>query len=158
MEWFITKEKMKIGEFDCQKAEVNYGGRKWTAWFTTAIPISDGPYIFNQLPGIIIKIFDEDVEFTFDLVKVQKNNWPEFYEHKNTKEINWETFKKLQETYYEQPLLEVRLQNLPISRSDDDANTDRSTSQYRREIEQNIRQTVRENNNPIELNHKINYK
>jgi len=54
--WNILPEKEKIGEFNTQKASVNFVGRTWTAWFTTDIPIQDGPYKFHGLPGMIVKL------------------------------------------------------------------------------------------------------
>ena len=44
--WTISDEKKKIGNYNCQKAETQYGGRKWTAWFTDEIAIQEGPYVF----------------------------------------------------------------------------------------------------------------
>ena len=35
------KRPAKIGEFNAQKAETNFAGRKWIAWFTTDIPFQD---------------------------------------------------------------------------------------------------------------------
>lgn len=58
MIWKISSEREKIGEFESQKAETTLYGRKWTAWFTTEIPIQDGPYKFHGLPGLIVKIED----------------------------------------------------------------------------------------------------
>src|SRR5690606_14237640 len=45
--WKILPETMKIGEYKVQKAETDFGGRKWTAWFTTDLPYQDGPYKFG---------------------------------------------------------------------------------------------------------------
>lgn len=57
-EWKILPDKEKVGEYNVQKATTSFGGRDWTAWFTTDIPIQDGPYIFYGLPGLIVKIED----------------------------------------------------------------------------------------------------
>ena len=51
-------------------------GRKWTAWFTTEIPIQDGPYKFRGLPGLIVKIEDETKSHCFALNGI-KNLTPE---------------------------------------------------------------------------------
>ncbi|WP_379969692.1 GLPGLI family protein [Epilithonimonas sp. UC225_85] len=57
--WKISSEKEKVGEWIAQKAETDFAGRHWTAWFSTEIPIQDGPYKFHGLPGLIVKIEDE---------------------------------------------------------------------------------------------------
>ena len=59
IKWKISSEKEKIGEWNAQKAETVFAGRHWTAWFSTEIPIQDGPYKFFGLPGLIVKIEDE---------------------------------------------------------------------------------------------------
>jgi GLPGLI family protein len=58
--WKISNEKLKIGEYNTQKATADFGGRKWTAWFSSDIPLQDGPYKFYGLPGLIVKIEDQD--------------------------------------------------------------------------------------------------
>lgn len=57
-DWKLTNEFSKILNYEVQKATTEYGGRKWTAWFTKEIPIPDGPYKFKNLPGLIVKIED----------------------------------------------------------------------------------------------------
>lgn len=69
--WKILPEKQKMGDFQTQKAETEMYGRKWTAWFTTAIPIQEGPYKFHGLPGLIIKIEDQDHSHSFSLVGIK---------------------------------------------------------------------------------------
>lgn len=72
LEWRILSEKEKIGEFSTQKAVCHFAGRVWTAWFTPNIPIQDGPYKFNGLPGIIIKLEDKTKSHSFVLKEVKK--------------------------------------------------------------------------------------
>lgn len=36
------------------------------------IPISEGPYKFGGLPGLIVQIYDTQMQFRFDLVRVVK--------------------------------------------------------------------------------------
>ncbi|WKS96099.1 GLPGLI family protein [Riemerella columbina] len=67
LQWHILPEKEKIGEWETQKASLHFGGRQWTAWFSTEIPIPDGPYKFHSLPGIIVKIEDAKKDFSFEL-------------------------------------------------------------------------------------------
>ena len=65
--WKILSDKQKIGEYNTQKATTEYGGRKWTAWFSTDIPFQDGPYKFSGLPGLIIKIEDDAKNYSWVL-------------------------------------------------------------------------------------------
>lgn len=70
--WNILKEKDKIFDYKVQKAETDFGGRKWYAWFTTEIPINDGPYKFYGLPGLILKINDSEEYFIFEIKGLTK--------------------------------------------------------------------------------------
>lgn len=80
MIWKILPEKQKIGDFQTQKAETEMYGRKWTAWFTTEIPIQEGPYKFHGLPGLIVKIENQDSSHSFSLAGI-KNLIPEEVEN-----------------------------------------------------------------------------
>lgn len=71
-QWKILPETVKIGEYETQKAEVNYGGRTWYAWFTPQIPLQDGPYKFSGLPGLIVKAQDAKGYYSFDLMQTKK--------------------------------------------------------------------------------------
>lgn len=54
------------------KAECQLGGRTWIAWFTPEIPISDGPYKFSGLPGLILKLDSTEGDFSFHISGIQK--------------------------------------------------------------------------------------
>lgn len=72
LEWKISNEKEKIGEFNAQKATVNFAGRLWTAWFSADLPFQDGPYKFHGLPGLIVKMEDQSKTHLFELKGVTK--------------------------------------------------------------------------------------
>ena len=71
--WKILPEREKIGEFSTQKAETEMYGRKWTAWFSSDIPIQDGPYKFHGLPGLMLKLSDKSNSHIFELKGITKN-------------------------------------------------------------------------------------
>ena len=54
LEWEITGEHGMVASFDCQKAECDFRGRRWEAWFTTEIPVGEGPWKLRGLPGLIL--------------------------------------------------------------------------------------------------------
>jgi GLPGLI family protein len=70
--WKIHPESKTILGFKTQKATIEYSGRKFIAWFAEDIPISDGPYVFNGLPGLILEITDDKGYFHFELVGLEK--------------------------------------------------------------------------------------
>jgi len=61
---------------NCKKATCHYAGRDYEAWFAPEIPISDGPYKFSGLPGLIVQIQDSDKEHVFELREIKKVNKP----------------------------------------------------------------------------------
>lgn len=60
--WNVTSEEKKIGEYNCRKATLDKGGRKWTAWFTTDLPHQAAPRTFAGLPGVVLELSDADNE------------------------------------------------------------------------------------------------
>ena len=54
MEWEICDSAKTVLGYECVKAETDYHGRRWTAWFTTDIPVSFGPWKLHGLPGLIL--------------------------------------------------------------------------------------------------------
>ena len=65
--WDITTEKMTILDYECTKATTIFRGRKYIAWFAEAIAIPFGPWKFGGLPGLIIKVSDEEEKYKFEL-------------------------------------------------------------------------------------------
>lgn len=65
--WKVLPDKEKIGELMTQKATCYFAGRSWTAWFSTEIPIQDGPYKFHGLPGLIVKLEDQTKSHSYVL-------------------------------------------------------------------------------------------
>ncbi|MGG7439317.1 GLPGLI family protein [Chryseobacterium arthrosphaerae] len=66
--WRITDQKKKMGNLNCQAALLTYAGRNYKAWFTNDIPVSDGPYKFYGLPGLIVEMEDDKKHYKFELI------------------------------------------------------------------------------------------
>jgi GLPGLI family protein len=155
--WKLSTDIRVIGDMKCQKAETTYGGRHWTAWFAQEIQISEGPYIFHGLPGLITEIYDDNEDYLFRLIKTQKFNQKNLYvsEENQGKEINWEIFKKLMLDFYADPYAYIKTAGYKAMT--DDGNGGMKKLDFR-EATFEIQKTLREKNNPIELNQKIDFK
>jgi GLPGLI family protein len=70
--WTITPATATVAGYACQRATANYGGRQWEAWFTREVPVSEGPYKFYGLPGLIVKVSDTRQHYVFELAKLTK--------------------------------------------------------------------------------------
>ncbi len=71
-QWEINDSTKTILDYPCQMAVCDFRGREWTAWFTTDIPISDGPWKFSGLPGLIMEAYDKGNQYVFTIVGLQK--------------------------------------------------------------------------------------
>lgn len=76
--WTIKEDTATIVGLMSSKAECFYGGRAWVAWFSPEIPISEGPYKFSGLPGLIVKLesLDGDYQFILSGISRLKNQTP----------------------------------------------------------------------------------
>ena len=75
-EWEILSDTATILGYHCQKAQCHYRGRDYEAWFTPEIPISEGPWKFYGLPGLITKLHDIHKHYSFELIGFQEINEP----------------------------------------------------------------------------------
>lgn len=56
MSWEIVGDSTKrILGYECVLAETDYHGRRWKAWFTSDLPLQDGPWKLHGLPGLILQ-------------------------------------------------------------------------------------------------------
>ncbi|AUC16809.1 hypothetical protein BTO06_17400 [Tenacibaculum sp. SZ-18] len=101
IKWKITSHTTKINGLKCQKAVTYFSGRYYDAWFTNEIPISDGPYKFSGLPGLIVKISDSKKHYIFELVSQSKVNqpYPNLIPNKRLYITNKKTFFKKQKEF-----------------------------------------------------------
>lgn len=72
--WEITEDTLTVASYPCVKATCQYGGRNWSAWFTEEIPVSYGPWKFSGLPGLIMKVADDEGIHTFTAVSLSKSD------------------------------------------------------------------------------------
>ena len=70
--WEILPENKLIEGYQAQKATTTFAGRNYIAWFTSEIPISEGPYKFNGLPGLILEISDVQNHYNYKLKSFEK--------------------------------------------------------------------------------------
>lgn len=159
-DWKILSDKEKVGAFIAQKAVCNFAGRKWTAWFTTDLPIQDGPYKFYGLPGLIVKLEDATQTHSFELKGNTK--LPSEYEWKSTKEkerfnqlvtLNETKYRKAFKDYLADPMKSEKnmiARGIIIQEIDDSGKVvDRKPGKNDREVK--LKNDLKKQNNIIEL-------
>ena len=72
IDWQIQTDTMQIVGYLCQKAICQFKGRNYEAWFTSSINVSEGPWKFTGLPGLILKVVDTRGHFIFECKGIEK--------------------------------------------------------------------------------------
>ncbi|MCS3867317.1 GLPGLI family protein [Chryseobacterium ginsenosidimutans] len=158
--WKISSETTKIGEYKVQKAEADFGGRKWTAWFTTDLPYQDGPYKFGGLPGLIVKAEDDKGEYSFDLMKNYKiADFPTLNQFGNTIKVKRGDYVKQQKKFQEDPMSfmtqgggggPMRIGGGGGNRGGGGGGN-QNPADMRKRMEERVKDDAKKNSNPIEL-------
>ena len=95
LEWEITGEHGTAASFDCQKAECDFRGRRWEAWFTTEIPVGEGPWKLRGLPGLILYARDTTGQYSFEATSVTDEPVPFYdYAYEQEKRTAYRKFKR----------------------------------------------------------------
>lgn len=153
IKWYILPELKKINNYNCQKAITEIGGRKWIAWFTNDIPISKGPYIFRDLPGLIISIYDDKDNFNFEVVDIYKNSVVIFNGRKPII-VSKSQLLKLYLDYFNDPFKELKLNSI-IPKIETAGGSDVNLN-YRK-VTERIQSDLKKYNNPIDLHFTVIY-
>ncbi|AZB02316.1 GLPGLI family protein [Chryseobacterium joostei] len=157
--WNILSDKQKIGEYNTQKATTEFGGRKWTAWFSTDIPFQDGPYKFSGLPGLIVKIEDADKNYSWVLQGNKKvKDYTEFSYIESlmgasggkVNELSKEKFEKTFNDFKKDPFASVRPMMTQDMMSKTIPGMDGTLGDMMKKQEKQYKEFYNANDNPIE--------
>ena len=163
--WKISTEKKQLGTFNVQKATTDFAGRSWTAWFTTEVPIQDGPYKFSGLPGLIVQMEDQTGTHKMELKGLKKIAETKTEElntqgkdipllRKKPLEVNRSQYVKQLKQYQNDPVQGMReILNRPNSKVSINVNGKEISDpkEVLRELEKNAKEELQRNNNTIEL-------
>lgn len=93
MTWKLTGISKLLIEYECYEATTEFRGRTYSAYFTTDLNYSDGPWKFNGLPGLILEVKSDDNLFHYVARKVSKSNgFKDFVDLKKMNFISWSDF------------------------------------------------------------------
>lgn len=75
LKWeLIHSKSKKIGNYGCLLAKCTTDtGKIYYAWYTTEIPISEGPFRFKGLPGLILEVYNLNKTICFTLTSLSKS-------------------------------------------------------------------------------------
>jgi len=82
LQWHLKEATKNMMGYLLHKAILQYKGRHYTAWYAPKVSVSDGPFKFWGLPGLIFEIYDDKDDYHFTLTGIEfpdKINFPEKY-------------------------------------------------------------------------------
>lgn len=103
-DWKLENESKEILGYICHKATTEYKGRKYVAWYAKDIPINNGPYLFQDLPGLIMEIEDSKSNYYFKVIALDHKPGNIYLKTgKNILQTSREKFRQLQKNVHENP-------------------------------------------------------
>lgn len=108
--WTLSEETDTVCGYVCKRATGEYGGRVWTVWYTSDIPVTFGPWKLCGLPGLVLSATDGEGIHHFEAIIIRKDT-TQITENNTTNVISTtrEKFIKAKNHFEENPM-----QNLPV--------------------------------------------
>ena len=101
MKWILSKETKMLENIKLSKAEVDFRGRHYIAWYDEKVKIPVGPWKFKNTPGLIYEIYDDQNSFKWSL--------NQFNAHGDSIKNPFETYTGDIISYHEYPQLRYGL-------------------------------------------------
>lgn len=70
--WTLCRRDTVIAGFRCHLATTLFRGRQWSAWYAPDLAVSDGPWKFHGLPGLILSVSDAAGDFSFSVLSIKR--------------------------------------------------------------------------------------
>ncbi|UQB69020.1 GLPGLI family protein [Epilithonimonas zeae] len=165
MDWKLENETKPSGQYTLQKATTNFGGRQWIAWFCKDVNISEGPYKFRGLPGLIFEINDSKDNFIFKLIKSQKiektfdtSDFMEAFAGKKPLNLKISDMHKMMLQFYNDPMKELRekFDDVPPGTFQVGGKKITSKDQFK-EMAKVMQHHILKNYNPLDLTTAVTY-
>jgi len=103
--------------YHCQLAKTQFKGRTWFAWYAEDVPLQEGPWKLIGLPGLILKAYDENKEYTFTAVGMStlKTPSPITISKSKREEISQKDLRQFKEKFTPSMVLEgIDLKNVKV--------------------------------------------
>ena len=76
IDWQMQNADSVVCGYSCSKAVGEWRDRRWTVWYSMDIPIDDGPWKLQGLPGLILHAEDAQGDFFFTCVGIEEKRSP----------------------------------------------------------------------------------
>lgn len=74
--WQVCDSTKEVLGYECIGAKTDYHGRIWTVWFSPEIPVQNGPWKLEGLPGLILEAVSDDGMYSFVATGIQQTDKP----------------------------------------------------------------------------------
>lgn len=110
--WTITDSTKEILGYECFLATTDYHGREWCAWFAPDIPVSNGPWKLDGLPGLILEASASDGEYSFVTNGIQNSSKPIgiVYLADKYEKTDRKSFLKFKRAFIDNPIGSINVQ------------------------------------------------
>lgn len=141
LDWEVNNDTVKvILNQKCKLATTSFRGRKYFAWFSPSTQVSDGPYKFQGLPGLILEVHDENNHYNFRAFSIETiDNYNSYLNENEFTNISISDLKKFQDKVKEKPSIILMNSGIRLPKKGLD------------KYDRNQRKRNERNNNPIEL-------
>lgn len=120
IEWKISPSDDQILGYPCSQAIGEFRGRIYKVWFTTQIPLSEGPWKIGNFPGLVMKVVVDNGLFTFEAVNIviRSDNilipqkYIEAYHDATVKNVSYQAYIKMENKVFGQ-IRNEQISNLP---------------------------------------------
>ncbi len=68
----LTNESKQFGSVTLNKAEMFFRGRNYHIWYDSSAKIKAGPWKFENIPGLVYQIYDDNELFVWELTNLEK--------------------------------------------------------------------------------------
>lgn len=102
MDWQLHDEtKTNAEQIPLHKATLSFRGRNYTAWYSTDYPVQVGPWKFNNLPGLVFELYDDEHRYHWSIQNIEVNKFKILPFRYDVSRAN-ESIQSFQEKYYKE--------------------------------------------------------
>lgn len=124
IDWTISDSTKTILGYECILATADFNGRRWKAWFAPEIPLQEGPWKLQGLPGLILEAIAEDAPYHFVATGIEPCSVAitPVYSADTYSTSSRKEYLKAKRNFYENPIAQMNAQlagkNIKIGSAD----------------------------------------
>ena len=70
--WKVCDEWKEMLGYRVRRAECSFRGRDYVVWFAPELPVSEGPWKFCGLPGLIMHVYDTECQYVYMMTGIRQ--------------------------------------------------------------------------------------